>query len=151
MSESENNQENQIHIHRKSYTASFKCDVIAYAEVHGNRRAANFYQVNERSVRLWRTTKTVLETMNKNRRTMRRRKPKFQALEDELEQMVKVVRDQELQVSTSTIARMARGIAREKNIINFTAPPAWVFRFMKRKRLCMRAITTTVVQKLGSD
>ena len=45
----------------KKYNLSFKKEVIAYAEINGNRPASRRFSVDERRIREWRATKSNIE------------------------------------------------------------------------------------------
>jgi transposase-like protein len=39
---------------RKSYTAAFKLEAVAYAKKNGNRATARHFSINEKMIRNWR-------------------------------------------------------------------------------------------------
>jgi hypothetical protein len=55
----------------RSYTSSFKLDVVSYAEEHGNRAAERQYGVNERRVREWRGQKERLKEEGGKRKKLK--------------------------------------------------------------------------------
>lgn len=135
---------------RKSYTAAFKLSAVSRAEEVGNRGAAREFSVDERCIRRWRSDKDVLALMPKTKRARRNGTIAWPALEDNLEEWIKEQRGKGLSISTVKIRMQAKLIAGQMGISNFIGGPNWCFRFMKRKKLCVRQ-KTTVGQKLPAD
>jgi len=135
---------------RKSYTAEKKLKIVDYAEIHGNREAARVYNTDERNVRDWRKNKTVLQTMKPSKRALRLRREFWPDLEIELETWIIDQRKESRRVSTINIQMRAKQIANEKCILNFKASHCWINRFMKRRNLSVRAVTS-LGQKLPQD
>lgn len=134
----------------KSYPASFKLIVISKAEEVGNRAAGREFGVDERCVRRWRSEKESLLKMPKTKRSRRSGKPAWPELETNLEKWILSQRDKGLPVSTVKVRLQAKMIAANMGMNEFKAGTNWCFRFMKRKKLSVRA-RTTVGQKLPDD
>ncbi|KAI5153272.1 hypothetical protein ENBRE01_3156 [Enteropsectra breve] len=66
---------------------------------------------------------------------MRGKKPKFPVLEEQLKQWVLAERELELQISTTAIKIKALSLAQDMGILDFTASPVRINRFMSRNRL----------------
>ena len=60
---------------RSAYDASFKLEVVGYAEIHGNRAASREFTVPETNVRDWKKKKVVLKGMKKQRKHDEGNKP----------------------------------------------------------------------------
>jgi hypothetical protein len=100
------------------------------------------YNVDEKSVRLWKEKKEVLEKLQRNKRAMRRRNAYWPELENELKNWVLSEWEKGLRISTPTILLKSKIIAREMGINDFKAYPSWCFRFMRRHNLSIRTIST---------
>ena len=74
---------------RFSYEASFKLKVISHAELHGNRAAGRFYDVNECSVRLCVKTKQQISSISKTKHACRLAVCPFISFEADLKSKVK--------------------------------------------------------------
>lgn len=135
---------------RVSYTSELKLKIIEKAEEIGNREAGRIFNVDESNIRLWRKSKAKLQNMDRKRRADRRGHAAWPALENELHKWILNQRESGLSVSTVTIRRKARIIAREMNLENFKGGATWCYRFMKRKKLSVRA-RTTVGQELPEN
>lgn len=135
---------------RKSYTAAFKLEVLKYAKENGNRPTERKYGVSEKLVRDWRKKEDTLSSMKKTKRAMRGNKPRWQDLENEMEDLVTTQRDSCRGVSTVQIRMKAKEVAEKNGIADFQGGPSWALRFMRRKHLSLRT-RTTVAQKLPAD
>lgn len=135
---------------RISYTSERKLKIIEKAEEIGNREAGRIFSVDESNIRLWRKNKAKLQNMDRKRRAVRRGHASWPALENELHSWILNQRKSGLSVSTVRIRSQARIIATEMNIENFEGGATWCYRFMKRKKLCVRA-RTTVGQELPEN
>ena len=62
---------------RRSYKASFKLEVIAYAEEHGNRAAGRKFGISEKLPGDWRKQKPKLNDMKKSKKADRVCKPRL--------------------------------------------------------------------------
>jgi transposase-like protein len=59
---------------RKSYTAAFKLEAVAYAKENGNRATSHHFSINEKMVRNWRKQEDELRlTKNLNVQTVARK------------------------------------------------------------------------------
>ena len=135
---------------RRSYKASFKLEVIAYAEEHGNRAAGRKFGISEKLPRDWRKQKPKLNEMKKSKKAGRGCKPGWAQLEDVLEDWILTQRAACRGVSTTQIRLKAMSTAKELNIDGFSGGPSWCARFLLRKHLSIRA-RTTMCQKLPAD
>ena len=135
---------------RRSYKASFKLEVIAYAEEHGNRAAGRKFGISEKLPRDWRKQKPKLNEMKKSKKADRGCKPRWAQLEDVLEDWILTQRAACRGVSTTQIRLKAMSTAKELNIDGFSGGPSWCARFLLRKHLSIRA-RTTMCQKLPAD
>lgn len=127
---------------RNSYCVEFKLNAIAYASQHGNRAASREFSVDEKSIREWRKEKDVLKTMNTRRRSRRGPEARWPQLEENLKQWIVTQRENHRAVSTVAIKMKARLMAAEKQIGDFKGGANWVYKFMKRNNLSVRARTT---------
>lgn len=135
--------------HRRSFTAEFKLRVIAKAEAAGNREAGRYFEVDEKAIRNWRKQKTLLQSMGR-KRSNRHGIVKWPVLEDNLHSWVLEQRNQGRSVSTVKIRLRAKSMAQEMNISDFKGGVNWIYRFMRRKNLRVRA-RTTVCQAVPDD
>lgn len=136
---------------RRSFTASFKLEVITYAEDNGGNMAAQRkFGVSEKVIRGWRKQKDLLRQTRKTKKAFRGRTAFWPELEDKLEDFVLEQRAACRAVSTVQICLKAVEMAKTLNINNFTANHSWCFRFMKRKSLSIRQ-RTTLAQQLPAD
>ncbi|CAG8629803.1 10037_t:CDS:1, partial [Gigaspora rosea] len=90
---------------KRSYTVSFKLEVVSYAESTSNRHASLFYNIDRRRVQEWKKQKLELETVrdNKNQNINqvralegRGQKAKYPTLEKELLDYIKQKRDEKI-------------------------------------------------------
>jgi hypothetical protein len=135
---------------RKSFTAKKKLEIIEYAKIHGNRKAGREFSCDESCIRDWRKSETVLKVMPKNKRALRKGISHWPELENKLKSFVLEMRSQNLKVSTVDIRLKAQQIATDDGINDFTGPPGWCHRFMKRHGFTIRSVTSTG-QSLPSD
>ena len=106
---------------KRSYTISFKLDVISYAEKTSNRKASLFYQVDRKRVQEWRKQKKELEVVKNDHNSSidkvralpgRGSKAKYPTVEKELLDYVKKKREERMSVTTSMIRRKAKELGR---------------------------------------
>lgn len=121
---------------RRSYTAGFKLNVVAYAKEMGNRAAGNLFCVNEKQIRYWKKQEDLLRLSHKSKRANRGGSARWSLLEDLLEAWVlEQVAAGKTRLCPKVIQQKAKAIAGEKNIQGFIGGPSWCFRFMRRKKL----------------
>ena len=125
-----------------SYTASYKLDVIKYAEEHGNHAAGRHSDIGEKLCRDWRKQKGKLQGMRKSKKADRGSKPRWAQVEDILEDWVIEQRSSCRGVSTCQLRLKANVIASDLDVAGFRGGPLWIGRFLKRKSLALRARTT---------
>lgn len=135
---------------RKSYTSAKKLEIVAFAEINGNRPAAEAFECDEKSVREWKKLKPVLEAMDPRKRARRYRKEFWPELETELKDWVLSKRGADRKVSTVLIQKEGIKIAKRLNINDFSGSHQWCDSFMKRHGLSVRA-KTSVGQHLPVD
>lgn len=134
----------------RSYTSTFKLNVVSRAEQIGNRAAGREFEIDERCVRRWRAEKKELEKMPQQKRARRSGTVRWPALEQDLLLWIKEQRKKGLSISTTKIRLQAKLMARTKNIDDFKGGPCWCNRFMKRSKISVRT-KTTVGQELPLD
>jgi len=135
---------------RQSYTSQYKLEVVGYAKEHGNRAAGRQYSVAESSVRDWRKAEATLQTLPPRKRARRGQTAKWPILEENLASWIRAQRDDGRAVSTVAIRLKSRQMAVDMQLNDFKGGPSWIFKFMKRQNLSVRA-RTTVGQKLPDD
>ena len=140
---------------RRSYTTSFKLKVVEDAEKKkSNRAVAKEYGVNEKLVRDWRKKKDALMSMPKAAKSERPGgKPHWPELEEKLQQWVLDKRLNGIGVSGTMIRLMAKRMAKDMppdKVAGFTGSSSWLYRFMKRKKLVIRA-KTRISQRLPKE
>nr|XP_034324853.1 uncharacterized protein LOC105347926 isoform X2 [Crassostrea gigas] len=124
---------------RKSYTAGFKLEVIAFAEKNGGNRAAERkFGVGEKAIRDWRKQKTALQQTRKSKKAFRGLAAQWRDLEDKLEEYVKEQRAASRDLSAIKIRLKAKEMAKEMQIHNFEGNASWCFRFLRRKNIVLR-------------
>ena len=107
--------------------------------------------MGETSVREWRKDEKELEKLNPRKRARRGGKPKWPHLEDSLAKWILAQRESNRAVSTVAIKSKARLLAHERKIDGFIGGSYnWVYKFMRRNNLSVRA-RTTVGQRLPED
>eukprot|EP00794_Sanderia_malayensis_P007755 gene7755-8599_t len=135
----------------QKYSLDFKTEVIAFAEVHGNRPASRQFKVDERRVREWRSKKSeIVKLVASNKGKQRSklsgggRKPRSMKLEETLIQWIESRRASGLHVSYKLITEKAEITYRDikadinKDFEEFKASKGWFTRFMKRNGLSLR-------------
>jgi len=141
-------------IKRRSYTATFKRQVIKNSDENGNRAFARNFGVDESLVRDWRKHRTALFKFKceSKRRAFRGDKEKYPELEKEVIKFIKERRKSALYVSYALISEKALDIAKRMGITrpSFKASKNWVKRFMRRHGFSLRR-RTTICQKLPAD
>ena len=140
---------------RRSYATSFKLKVVEDAEKKkSNRAVAKEYGVNEKLVRDWRKKKDALMSMPKAAKSERPGgKPHWPKLEEKLQQLVLDKRLNGIGVSGTMIRLMAKRMAKDMppdKVAGFTGSSSWLYRFMKRKKLVIRA-KTRISQRLPKE
>lgn len=128
---------------RYSYTAARKLEIVNYAKEHGNRAAGRNFLVGESSVREWRKDELVLKMIQPTKRAVRGRKEYYPEIEEALKNWVLEKRSKGFKVSTIEIKLQALLISKILECNNFKASNQWCNNFMNRKRLSLRAVTST--------
>ena len=134
---------------RTSYDAAFKLKVITKAvEMGSNRKAADFYGVNEKLIRGWRKVEDQLRGVQKTakRCSGAGRPVKDTALDTQLVAWVKVIRSEGHAVSGPMLQLQAGGLSTG----SFKASNGWLTSFKKRHALSTRQ-GTSIGQKLPKD
>jgi hypothetical protein len=130
---------------RKQYSLSFKLKVISYYELNKSlSQAAKEYIVDRKTIRKWIASK---ESIKKTNVKTRRKKVQRQStqvehpeMEAELYRWIKSVRADGGCIDGKAIKRRAlRILASGKP---FLASNGWLLKFLKRRRLSLRRITT---------
>lgn len=137
---------------RRSYTANFKLQVIAFAETYNNSMAARHFSISEKLVRDWRKIRKEIAEMPKGKKAARGRRPMFDALEKRLVGWIQESRMDGLIVTRTAIRIRALNLLKTPEFAqnkpsNFVASVGWCNRFMNRNNLCIRA-RTKLAQKL---
>lgn len=135
---------------RKSFNASTKLKAINYAKMHSNRKAADIYGCDEKSIREWRKNEAALTKANPNQRAARGKCSQWPELEFQLKNWILDLRSQSISVSTIDIRQRAFSLAIENNIEGFRNSLNWIYKFMRRNDLTIRS-RTTVGQRLPDN
>jgi len=142
----------------QKYNLAFKKEIVAYAELNGNRPASRRYLVDTKRIREWRSQKINIESMlaTKNGKQRSRlsgggRKPLSTKLEEVLLEWIENRRSRGLRVSCKLImkkAAMTYSGMKESGADddNFKASRGWLRRFMKRNGLSLRRKTSVAQQ-----
>ena len=117
---------------RASYTAEFKLKIVKFAEETSNRKAARTFKVDEKCVRQWRESKSILEAMPNRKRAMRGRQAFWPELEEDMRQWVMTSKNNDVQLTENDIRLKACELAREKGIEKFKGGKNWCTKFMQR-------------------
>ena len=104
---------------RRSYTAAFKLEAIAYAKENGNRAAGRHYGISEKIVRDWRQTENCLRLTKKSKKADRGNKARWPVLEEKIESWVLEQRASSRGISTIQIRLKALDVAKEIGIDDF--------------------------------
>jgi hypothetical protein len=131
---------------RKQYSLSFKLRVIRFFEKNGKNISAveREFIVSRKVIRSWIASKEqIKETISKaSRNKVKRRsfKVEYPEMEAELHSWIKDVRANGGCIDGKTIKRKALKILSGNT--SFCASTGWLMRFLSRKRLSLRRITT---------
>lgn len=117
---------------RKSYSSGEKLDVVAFAEVTGNRQAAKIFKIDESCIRKWRNQKNLLIEINEERGTRRKPNLRFPEVESRLKAHVIQKLNEGIVLKPSEIKAKSIRIAEELNITNFKGTSSYIFKFMER-------------------
>lgn len=127
----------------RTFKLWFKVRVLLYQESHSINKTAEKFELDRKLVRNWIANKAkIMASNNKSSRTRCERKnsAKFPELEQQLYDWVSDERSEGKLVSGKQIQEKARGLNTDSR---FTASCGWLNRFLKRKRLVRRRITTS--------
>lgn len=131
---------------RKCYNLAFKLKLINLVQNSTLYRVLQDYKVSTKMLRSWcRQKEKIKQTMYRTSRgrVQRRHVPPFNDLEDEL---YKWIVDRRLLghiVDGNAIRSKAREIATRTNIGNFKCSSGWLVRFLRRKKLRFRRVTSS--------
>jgi len=117
---------------RKSYSSGEKLEVVAFAEVTGNRQAAKIFKIDESCIRKWRNQKQMIIEINQERGTRRKPNLRFPAVESRLKAYVNQKLNEGIVMKPSEIKAESIRIAEEMNIVNFKGTSSYIFKFMER-------------------
>lgn len=134
-------------MNRKSYTARDKLKMVMFAENKGNRAASRHFTVPEPNIRLWRRTKSSLQSMQRKKRAMRGKPAQYPQVEIKLVDWVKERRQAGLGISYRDIRTEVKHVGRPSS---FTVSAGWISNFLKRNNLSVRR-RTGIAQKLPPD
>jgi transposase-like protein len=132
---------------RRQYSLSFKLRVIKHYETNGRslNKTARDYVVDRKTIRSWIASKEKIKsTTMKTTRSKAKRKPVESVhpeMEMQLHSWIKTVRLSGGCVDGKTIQTKALQMMKDDK--SFTASRGWLMRFLQRKRLTLRRITTT--------
>lgn len=131
---------------RMKYDASFKLQVVEFANSSNNNAAARRYKVNEKLVRDWKKREAFLKTIPKRKYALRSGICHWPQLETYLECWVNKKRENGHKITRSYIRYEALEWAKlhPDETKNFKATVNWCSRFMKRKNLVLRPRTKIV-------
>ena len=132
---------------RTSYTASFKLRVVEEAEKTSIKGAGRKFGVNEKLVRDWRKKK---DELMKLPRTAKSARPGMKPHWDKLHEWILDKRLFGLEISIRLKAEMMAKEMPPSDVSGFTGSTTWLYRFMKRKNLFVRA-KTRIAQRLPQD
>ena len=137
---------------RRSYNASFKLKVIAFAKESNNCAAARQYSVTEKMVRDWRKKEEILKTIPRSKCALRSGTAHWPALEKQVSNMVREHRQSGYIVTRNKIRIYALKWAKSNPDCckDFKATVSWCSRFMARHDLVIRQ-KTKISQKLPAD
>ena len=99
---------------KQKYSLALKKEVIAFAEVHGNRPASRRFQLDEKRVREWRANKVNIQTLLETKKGKERsrlngaeKKPLSTKMEEVLLEWIDNRRARSLRVSCKFIMKKA--------------------------------------------
>jgi hypothetical protein len=131
---------------RKQYTLSFKLRVIRFFETHSKNLSATSKEfiVDRKTIRSWIASSASIKAtdLKSKRRKIKASVGKnvlFPDMENELHQWIKSIRANGGCIDGRTIQAKALSLVQDKT---FTASRGWLLRFLKRKQLSLRRITT---------
>lgn len=137
---------------RKSFTLQFKLDAVNYAQNNSNSKAAEHFGVHVSQIVRWKKQKDqIVAKPKKETKHLKKNRPiQWPEIESHLKMWVIDRRKSGFPVSGCSILREARAYAMREKIEKFKGSSFWVFKFMKRNSLALRAVTS-VGQKLPAD
>ncbi|XP_070490415.1 uncharacterized protein [Chironomus tepperi] len=137
---------------RKSYSSGEKLEVVAFAEVTGNRQAAKIFKIDESCIRKWRNQKDLLIEINQERGTRRKPNLRFPEVETRLKAHVNQKLNEGIVLKPSEIKAESIRIAEELNITNFKGTSSYIFKFMERYHFpSSRSKGTKSIKKIIHD
>ena len=136
-------EEEQHSRRNRTYSLSFKLHVVAYASTHSIRATALHFGIDQKVIRYWKSNQAEfqLQTRPTTRfRISRTQVGHYSDMENELFDWVIDQRDRGFCITQGMIRCEALRIL---NGTNFEASNGWLTRFLRRKRLVIRRITTS--------
>lgn len=127
-----------------SYKLGFKIRVINYRNTHNVSQTASKYGIDRKLVRNWVKDKAKILAQNhkdKRVRCVSPREGKYPELEDNIYEWITKEREDGRLVSGDAIQTKARQLNTYGN--GFVVSNGWLQRFLKRKRLVRRRVTTS--------
>ena len=138
----------------KSYTVTFKLQVVREAKLTTQRSAARHFGVDRKQVRAWMSNEDKLLGCPRTRRRLDGAgcKPAIsEELEEELLQWLRQLRSARQRVTRKMLMNEASRLYRVHNGDgHFIASEGWLRRFMRRKQITLRR-RTIVSQRLPSE
>ncbi len=128
---------------RRTFTIEERIKCIQYAEESSNVKAAEKFNVDESTVRYWRSRKQeYTQNSNKNRKSLNTgRAPITINFEEKILEWILKSRKERKCVNTRSIVNMARKMCESLNLMPYPNQKMWCYRFMKRNNLKIRRIT----------
>lgn len=128
-------------ITKRKYDASFKIEVIKFAETNSNRYTGTHFGVDEKLVRVWKKQKEELESLppHKKRLGGAGRKAAFPQMEEMLVFWIQSQKAANVSLTRADIQSKAIELASVSGTtMRFTASQGWLDNFFRRKKLSWR-------------
>lgn len=134
---------------RKAYTSAEKLEAVACAEISGNRKASKVFKIDESCIRKWRSCKSLLIEIDRERGTKRKPNPHWPVLEKELKVWCFEQMSSGIKLKPSEIKAKSIEIASKHNLIDFKGTSSYVHKFMERYRIPGRQNKTFSLTKVN--
>ena len=130
--------------YRKSFSLAFKLKILHELETKSYRQVSKAFKISRSILRNWcRNKEKIQNTMYRTRRRVERpRISPFESMEVELHRWIMERRNAGQIVDGNIIRQEARNLATRMEISNFNCSGGWFWRFLKRKKLRLRRVTT---------
>jgi transposase-like protein len=129
---------------RKTYSEEIKSKAVDLVMKNGIAKVASTTGIGETCLKRWTN-----EHHDPSEKKKRGRKVKHPDIEEKILQFLKDKRIEEKVVTSKLLVKKARTFAKESNVSDINFSWGWLYKFMKRNHLSLRAPTTRVKKDLS--